>query len=215
MDPSEKLSNLREVNGRIFNTTNERYILPADGVEHRRLDSQHQAVITMLGDLFPKGSGAAEILARSFEGYKPRVLDLGTGSGAWAIDVALKYPNVEVLGLDLAPVNPGLPPPPNCRFEQGDATMGLKQYGRFDVVHARAILQGVKDFAALFGEVAEVLSPQGVFVSIEAETCLYDKNKIKYGPQKEGDPVRRFQLQRLQETLFKRVTRRTFPGLKS
>lgn len=57
------------------------------------------------------------------------------------------------------------------------------------------MLQGVKDFAALFEEVAEVLNPQGVFVSIEAETGLYDKNKTKYGPQKEGDLVWRFQIQ--------------------
>lgn len=84
------------------------FLFAADGVEHRRLDAQHQAVTTMLGDLFPKSSGAAETLSRSFEGYKPRVLDLGTGSGAWAIDVAIKYPDVDVLGLDLAPVNPGL-----------------------------------------------------------------------------------------------------------
>ncbi|KAG8919091.1 hypothetical protein FRC01_001481, partial [Tulasnella sp. 417] len=166
----------------------EGFFRPADGVEHRRLDVQHQAVITMLGGLLPKMSRVEEILRQDLDGHKPRVLDLGTGSGAWAIDVATKYPGAEVLGLDLAPVNPGTVPPPNCRFEQGDATIGLKQYGQFDIVHARAILQGVKDYPALFEEIAGVLSPQGVFVSIEAETGLYDKNKVKYGPQKAGDP---------------------------
>lgn len=83
-------------------------------------------------------------------------------------------------------------PPSNCRFETGDASAGLKQYGRFDVIHARSVLQGVKDYAALCADIAEVLNPQGIFISIEGETGLYDKNKVKYGPQKEGDPVRIF-----------------------
>lgn len=60
----------------------------------------------MLGGLFPAGSSAEEILLQRSDGYKPRVLDIGTGSGAWVIDVATQYPNVEVVGLDLAPVNP-------------------------------------------------------------------------------------------------------------
>ncbi|KIO32948.1 hypothetical protein M407DRAFT_18105 [Tulasnella calospora MUT 4182] len=142
----------------------------------------------MLGGLFPAGSGAQEILSRGSDEYKPRVLDIGTGSGAWVIDVAIKYPNAEVVGLDLAPVTPSSSPPSNCRFETGDASAGLKQYGRFDVIHARSVLQGVKDYAALCTEIAEVLNPQGVFISVEGEIGLHDKNKVKYGPQKEGDP---------------------------
>ncbi|KAG8953829.1 hypothetical protein FRC04_001459 [Tulasnella sp. 424] len=124
----------------------------------------------MLGGLFPPGSGAEEILSQAPEGHKPKVLDIGTGSGAWAIDVAMKYPNAE----------------------KGDASAGLKQYGRFDIIHARAVLQGVKDYAALFVEVSEVLNPRGLFISIEGETGLYNQNKVKYGPQKEGDPVCNF-----------------------
>ncbi|KAG8919097.1 hypothetical protein FRC01_001479, partial [Tulasnella sp. 417] len=205
MDTSDKPSNLREVGGRLFNTTTEvripptRQLLPelrgkpfsgdvADGVEHRRLDAQHQAVTTMLGGLFPAGSGADEILSQSSEGYKPRVLDIGTGSGAWVIDVAIKYPNAEVVGLDLAPFNHLSTPPPNCRFETGDASSGLKQYGRFDIIHARSVLQGIKDYASLCTDIAEVLNPQGIFISVEGEIGLYDKDKVKYGPQKEGDP---------------------------
>jgi predicted RNA methylase len=45
------------------------------------------------------------------------VLDLGTGKGSWAVEVAQEFPTAdEVVGVDietLAPANY----PPNCRFE--------------------------------------------------------------------------------------------------
>ncbi|KIO32944.1 hypothetical protein M407DRAFT_4200 [Tulasnella calospora MUT 4182] len=46
---------------------------------------------------------------------------------------------------------------------------------------------GVKDYGALCADIAEVLNPQGIFISVEGDAGLYDKNKVKYGPQKEGD----------------------------
>ncbi|KAG8919098.1 hypothetical protein FRC01_001480 [Tulasnella sp. 417] len=181
-------TNLRELEGRLFNTTSERYMLPADAPEHKRLDFQHQAVVTMLRGLFPRDAGVEDLLSPRSDGQRLRVLDIGTGTGAWAIDVALQYPHVEVVGLDLAPVKLGSPIPANCTFILGDASAGLKSYGRFDVVHSRAILQGVKDYAALFKDVSEVLSPGGVFLTLEAEIGMYDENRVPFGIQQEGAP---------------------------
>lgn len=47
------------------------------------------------------------------------VLDLGTGTGIWCIDMADEYPDCQVLGTDLSPVQPNWAPP-NCRFEVDD-----------------------------------------------------------------------------------------------
>lgn len=35
-----------------------------------------------------------------------RILDLGTGTGIWAIDMADKYPDAEVIGVDLSVIQP-------------------------------------------------------------------------------------------------------------
>jgi cyclopropane fatty-acyl-phospholipid synthase-like methyltransferase len=36
-----------------------------------------------------------------------RILDVGTGTGIWALDIAEQYPEAEVLGTDLSPIQPG------------------------------------------------------------------------------------------------------------
>jgi 2-polyprenyl-3-methyl-5-hydroxy-6-metoxy-1,4-benzoquinol methylase len=49
-----------------------------------------------------------------------KILDIGTGSGIWAMDMADKYPGAQVLGIDIAAVQPRWVPP-NCLFEIEDA----------------------------------------------------------------------------------------------
>lgn len=50
---------------------------------------------------------------------RPRVLDMGTGTGIWAIDVADEFPNAEVVANDLSPIQPQNVPV-NVRFEVDD-----------------------------------------------------------------------------------------------
>jgi len=40
-----------------------------------------------------------------------KVLDVGTGTGLWAIDFGDTYPNAEVIGTDLSPIQPSWVPP--------------------------------------------------------------------------------------------------------
>ena len=64
------------------------------------------------------------------------IIDLGTGDGAWALDVADAFPNVTVHGTDL------YPPPndwvaPNCVLEVDDMTKPWLWPFKFDLVHVR------------------------------------------------------------------------------
>ncbi|KAK7972166.1 hypothetical protein PG988_006300 [Apiospora saccharicola] len=85
------------------------------------------------------------------------VLDVGTGSGLWA----LNNPGSQVLGIDIAPSTPPFYVP-NCRFETMDVTEPWKIEPGFDFIHAR----GLPDFPAptrqtIFDAMWDHLNPGG------------------------------------------------------
>ncbi|KAL1303402.1 hypothetical protein AAFC00_006794 [Neodothiora populina] len=53
-------------------------------------------------------------------GFHPqKILDVATGTGIWAVDMADTYPSAEVIGVDLSPIQPQMIPP-NLAFEIDD-----------------------------------------------------------------------------------------------
>lgn len=94
-----------------------------------------------------------------------RILDLGTGTGIWAMrvifdpyvlrimtlmhlnsDIADQFPSAEVIGTDLSPTQPGLVPP-NIRFEIDDfESPWTYKRNAFDFIHARTLLGCVADW---------------------------------------------------------------------
>lgn len=72
--------------------------MPNDENEQDRLDLLHHMVMLV--------TGKQHFFAPIKEQELKRVLDVGTGTGIWAIEVADKYPDAQVLGNDLSPVQP-------------------------------------------------------------------------------------------------------------
>ncbi|RDX56492.1 S-adenosyl-L-methionine-dependent methyltransferase [Lentinus brumalis] len=180
---------LREAYGRILNNQNDTYFLPADNEEHRRLDLQHQIITLALGSLYPAPNLVRRALAPR-PGKTAAILDVGTGSGSWAIDMAKQFPHCSVVGVDLAPPRVDGDLPPNCRFEIDDANLGFSHYREsFDVIHARSVSAGIRDFPQFLEELAQALRPGGVVLLGDGEMQLYDEwqEPLAYSAQGSSD----------------------------
>lgn len=62
-----------------------------DQVEQERLDIHHEIMLLIAGGDLSKAPVKGP----------HKVLDLGTGTGIWAVDYAFNHPETEVIGLDL------------------------------------------------------------------------------------------------------------------
>jgi SAM-dependent methyltransferase len=97
------------------------------------------------------------------------VLDLGTGTGIWAVDVADQNPEASVQGTDLSAMQPDWVPP-NLRFEIDDFNDNLwdsLKALKYDLIHARELLGTVPDWMTMYRKVYGALKPGGWFDQAE------------------------------------------------
>ncbi|KAK5655087.1 hypothetical protein OQA88_5986 [Cercophora sp. LCS_1] len=85
--------------------------------------------------LLPNGASEQERLDMT----PRRILDIGTGTGVWAIEIANAHPSSRVIGTDLSPIQPAWTPP-NASFQVDDATEPWTfQPESFGFIHARTL----------------------------------------------------------------------------
>ncbi|KAK1753760.1 S-adenosyl-L-methionine-dependent methyltransferase [Echria macrotheca] len=140
-----------EEHGRTFHRYKQgKYWLPNDELEQERLDLQHVIfTIRLDGKL-----GLAPVESPQ------SVLDLGTGTGTWAIEFAIQHPSAQVLGTDLSPIQPEYVPP-NCRFEIDDAEDEWLYSSTFDYIHLRMMFHCFKDHVEVMRSALSHLRPGG------------------------------------------------------
>ncbi|KIO15910.1 hypothetical protein M407DRAFT_34471 [Tulasnella calospora MUT 4182] len=97
---------LRELHGLPVNGLSDSYLFTVDAAEFSRLNVHHAIFSAGLDGLFP--APAREDIQQALRARndypKPAILDIGTGSGAWCIDMAKAFPDTDVVGMDLVPV---------------------------------------------------------------------------------------------------------------
>ncbi|RDW80218.1 S-adenosyl-L-methionine-dependent methyltransferase-19 [Coleophoma cylindrospora] len=139
-------------NGRRYHKFREgRYQFPNDESEQAREDMKHAMMVSVCG---------GKLFLAPIEQPR-RVLDIGTGTGIWAIDVGDAYSTAEVLGIDLSPIQPDWVPE-NVKFMVDDAeSPWLHPPNTFDFVHARHMCSGIKDWPRLISEAYAHMQPGG------------------------------------------------------
>ncbi|KAJ7292900.1 hypothetical protein C8J57DRAFT_1267514 [Mycena rebaudengoi] len=153
----------RQEYGRELNNYSEVYRLPADDEELDRLNKQHEMFLEVMGK-YP--SCLPAIMEDNVPGE-------GCGSGAWIMELAREFPSSHCVAIDLVPMQ-SLTMPDNCRSEVDDINLGLEHfYGDFNVVHARLISSGIKDYVNLLDQMAHVLRPAGLLIVMEFDFHVY------------------------------------------
>ncbi|KAH8664806.1 S-adenosyl-L-methionine-dependent methyltransferase [Ilyonectria robusta] len=127
------------------------YPIPNDDAEQNRDDMKHAMMLELTdGKLFfaPIGDNPGKII------------DLATGTGIWAVDIADKYPGATILGVDLSPIQP-VWVPPNLRFLVDDIEDEWTHGDDWDLVHMRCISPWLKDEVKVLRQAYEHLKPGG------------------------------------------------------
>lgn len=145
-------------NGRRYHRFREgHYNFPNDDVEQEREDMKHAMVKLLCSQKLhfaPIGSNPQEML------------DIGTGTGIWAIEMGDMFPSAHILGVDLSPIQPDWLPP-NVRFMVDDAeSPWLYPRNHFDYIHSRHTVMAIKDWDTLYRRAFEHLKP-GAWIEMQ------------------------------------------------
>ncbi|KAF6840579.1 UMTA [Colletotrichum musicola] len=153
---SESITEYRRILGRTY-TQKVDYCVPNDEKQNEALDVAHYWETLFLDD---------RLYLAPLPKSPDRVLDVGTGTGIWAIDFADEFASSEVTGVDISPIQPSWVPP-NCKF-QIDNVEELWTWPEdyFDFVHIRHLEAAISDWPKLYDQAFRHLAPGG-FIEVK------------------------------------------------
>ncbi|KAF4779711.1 hypothetical protein HER10_EVM0006030 [Colletotrichum scovillei] len=159
------LLDYRRENGRTYHRYKDgKYQFPNDERELDRLDLvNHLCLLTLDGEL-----GIAPPCRE--DAKVGRVLDVGTGTGIWAVQFGDDHPEADILGIDLSATQPSSVPP-NVRFEVDDIEDEWTFSQPFQYIHSRFMTSSIRDWRLFLQRCYDNLEPGG-YVELQ-ETAIF------------------------------------------
>lgn len=146
------------------------YLLPKDEQESDRLTFQHHALFQAIGKQYVAPLDPSLRL----------MLDVGAGTGIWALEMARTFPHALVVGLDVDPslFREPAPFPPNCLLRRGDVLKGLPfPDGFFQYTHQRLLVYAIPAvrWPDVLRELVRVTRVGGWIEVVEADPSLHNQ----------------------------------------
>ncbi|KAK4144152.1 Demethylmenaquinone methyltransferase [Dichotomopilus funicola] len=136
------------------------YLYPNDDTENNRAEEQYMIMKEAM-------DGRLHLAPFSRANPPRKVLDIATGTGLWAIEMGDLYPEAEIIGTDLSPIQPDFVPP-NVHFFVEDSSEDWFYPPEFDFIHTRVTIGCWSDMKKqILQRAFDHLRPGGWFESQE------------------------------------------------
>lgn len=140
-----------------------KYSFPNDDSEQDRLNMIHHVFCRLLKD---------RLFLAPIDPDGLRILDIGTGTGIWPVELGDLYPGAEIVGNDLSPIqSPWVPP--NVKFYVDDVEKDWAEPDQYDYIHCRYMAGAIQDWPRLFRQIYDNLKPGGIVEFQESANTLY------------------------------------------
>ncbi|OLN81350.1 putative transporter C1002.16c-like protein 17 [Colletotrichum chlorophyti] len=128
------------------------YRFPNDEEEMDRLDMCHAMMIRAIGN--------RHWLAPLQESQVNLILDIGTGTGIWALEMGDIFGQAEIIGIDLSAIQPEWVPG-NVKFEIDDIESSWIPTRKYDYIMCRYMAASIQDWPGLMRNVYDHLNYGG------------------------------------------------------
>ncbi|KAL0939224.1 uncharacterized protein CTRU02_205834 [Colletotrichum truncatum] len=163
-------------NGRTYHRYKDgKYSYPNDERENDRLDLQHNLFLITYDNKLGTAPPNEKDSSKGFRAN--RVLDVGTGTGLWAIEYGEEHPEAEVIGIDLSAIQPDFTPP-NVKFEIDDIEEPWTHTQPFDYIHSRMMTSALSNWRSYLQKCYDGLAPGGYLELNEMDPLTSDDGTL-------------------------------------